>query len=125
MGVLLGIEEWWMASSEKKMTGSQGVRVEAVTVDMQRPRFNPKVTAELALCGVPTGESISRADCSAPSAGFAAGSGTNALRESNRIGDASLQEQAGLGRRRVVTRVLGLGGCALVTGLMLVLMKLS
>ena len=123
--MLQGIEEWWMASSEKKIQGSKGSRVEAVTVDMQRPSFNPKVTGELALCGIPTGESISRADCSASWAGFSEGSGTNALRESNRIGDASLHEQAGLGRRRVMTRVLGLSGCALVTGLMLVLMKLS
>ena len=114
-----------MAGMKKKQDESQYNRAEAITVAIRRPAFNPQVTAELALCGVPTGESISRSDCSAPAAGFTEGSGTNALRESNRIEDSSLREEAGLGRGAVVRRVFGVGGCAFAAGLMMVLMKLS
>jgi len=111
------------------MKASESKRSEAKTVEMQRPRFNPSVTVELALCGVPTGESLSRADFSSEAieaaAGYGEGVGTNALRESNRLGDACLVAQAGLGRRSTMKRVFGAGGVALLGAMMLLLMKVA
>ena len=111
------------------MKVSESERPEAKTVEMRRPRFNPSVTVELALCGVPTGESLSRVDFSSESVveagAYGEGAGSNALRESNRLEDACLVAQAGLGRHSTMKRFFGAGGVALLGAMMLLLMKVA